>query len=59
MYGIYDTKNNEQCLGIFEKIKDIAKYFNTSEHVIRSTITRKSKRKHRYLIIKINEVKDE
>lgn len=55
MYGIYDTKNNEQCLGIFEKIKDIAKYFNTSEYVIRSTITRKSKREHRYLITKIKE----
>lgn len=53
MYGVYDTKNNEQCVGVFNDLKEIAKYFNTSVDCIGSTITRKSKRKHRYLIIKI------
>jgi hypothetical protein len=53
MYGIYDTKENEQCVGIFLRIKDIAKYFNTSSHSISSTICRGGLRKHRYLIKKI------
>lgn len=24
--GIYDMKNNEQCVGIFDKVEDAAKY---------------------------------
>ncbi len=57
MYGIYDIKENEQCVGIFLAIKDIAKFFNTSSQSISSTICRGELRKHRYLIkrIEVNE----
>ncbi len=53
MYAIYDIKNNEQCMGIFNNREEIARYFNTTANCIGSTITRKHKRKHRYLITKI------
>ena len=55
MYGIYDTKENEQCMGIFLKPKDVAKYFKTSSGTIRSTICRGELREHRYLIKRIEE----
>lgn len=55
MYAIYDLKNNEQCVAIFDKVKDVAKYFNTSESSIRSSITRGSKRNRRYIIIKLDD----
>ena len=59
MYGIYDTKENEQCVGIFLSIKDIAKYFNTSSQSISSTICRKELRKHLYLIKRIEANEDD
>ena len=55
MYAIYDLKNNEQCVAIFDKVKVVAKYFNTSESSIRSSITRGSKRNRRYIIIKLDD----
>lgn len=45
MYGIYDIKDNEQCIGIFNNRKEVARYFNTTSNCIGSTITRKQKRR--------------
>lgn len=53
MYGVYDTKENEQCMGIFKTRKDVAKYFNTSSSSIGSSISREELRQHRYLIKRI------
>lgn len=58
MYAVYDMKNNEQCIGIFDTRKEIAKYFNTTANCIGSEITRKQKRKHRYLIKKLKKEKN-
>lgn len=55
MYGIYDMKDKEQCVAIFENRKEVAKYFNTTENCIGTAITKKYKRKHRFLIEKIEE----
>lgn len=55
MYAIYDTKNNEQCVAIFNTRKEVAKYFNTTANCIGTAICRKHKRKCRYLIVKIKE----
>ena len=55
MYAIYDLKDKEQCVAIFNNIKEIAKYFNTTERTIRTAITRKQKRERRYLIVKLKE----
>lgn len=55
MYAIYDLKNNEQRVAIFDKVKEIAKYFDTTENTIRTAIARKSKRNRRYIIIKLDD----
>lgn len=55
MYGIYDMKNNEMCIGIFDKTKQVADYFNTTTASISSAICRKQLKKHRYLIERFNE----
>ena len=53
MYIIYDMKDSEQCIGIFEQLKEVAKFFNTSSASISSSISRKEKRNHRYLIERV------
>lgn len=50
MYAIYDTKNNEQCVAVFDTRKEVANYFNTTANCIGTAITRKHKRKCRYSI---------
>ncbi len=55
MYAIYDTKNNEQCIAIFNTRQEVANYFNTTANCIGATICRKHKRECRYLIVKIKE----
>jgi len=53
-YGVYDLKNNEQCVGIFN-IKELSKFFNCSDNTIRTAISKKYLRNSRYLILKIEE----
>lgn len=53
-YGVYDLKNNEQCVGIFN-IKELSKFFSCSDNSIRTTISKKHLRDSRYLILKIEE----
>lgn len=55
MYAIYDMRDNEQCIAIFNTAKEVANYFNTTENTIWSSITKKYKREHRYIIKKIKE----
>jgi|GEM_PF-3862448 hypothetical protein len=33
VYGLYDIKNKNQCVGIFEQAKDIAKYTGNWKHL--------------------------
>lgn len=53
-YGVYDLKNNEQCVEIFN-IKELSKFFSCSDNSIRTTIYKKHLRDSRYLILKIEE----
>lgn len=53
MYGVYDMKNKEQCVGIFNNRKELAKFFNTTPNCIGTAITRKHKKEGRYIINKI------
>ena len=53
-YGVYDLKNNEQCVGIFN-IKELSNFFSCSDNSIRTTISKKHLRDSRYLILKIEE----
>ena len=54
MYAIYDLKENE-CIAVFDTRKEVAEYFNTTANCVGTAITRKHKRKWRYLIQKIDE----
>ena len=54
-YGVYDLKDNEQCVGIFKTTKELAKFFNCSDNTIRTAISKKYLRNSRYLILKIEE----
>lgn len=54
-YGVYDLKDNEQCVGIFKTTKELAKFFDCSDNSIRTTISKKHLRDSRYLILRIEE----
>lgn len=52
-------KDSEQCIGIFKQLKEVAKFFNTSSASISSSISRKEKRNHRYLIERVKVDKND
>lgn len=54
MYAIYDMKNKEVCVGVFKNRKEVAHFFNTTSNSIGSSICRREKREHRYLIERID-----
>lgn len=53
MYGVYDLKDKEMCVGIFKTTGEVAKFFKTTRNTIRPYITRKNLRECRYQIVKI------
>lgn len=42
MYAIYDTKNNDQCIAIFDTRKQVAEYFKTTANCIRHSNYKKA-----------------
>lgn len=58
-YGIYDMKNNEQCVGIFDSVSEVAQYFNRKKERIQSAITRNNWIKARYLVKRIKMESDD
>ena len=55
MYAVYDIKDHEQCIGIFDKAKDIAAYFGMSLDSIHSGRSKGCLIKQRYQVEKIEE----
>lgn len=55
MYAVYDMKNQEQCVGVFDNRAEVAKFFNSNPNSIGTMITLKKKFERRYLIEKIKE----
>ena len=55
MYAIYDMNYYEQCVAVFDTLKEVADFFNTTSNSISSSICRKEKRKHRFLIERIEK----
>lgn len=55
MYAIYDIKNKEQCMGIFDYREDAAKYLGIHKDSLSRCIQRKQLIKNRYEVIKIKE----
>lgn len=54
VYGIYDMKNNEQCIGIFSNVTSVALYLNKKRELVSSAITRENWIKARYLVKRID-----
>lgn len=55
MYVVYDMKNQEQCMGVFDNRKELAKFFNTTPNSVGSMMSLKRKFERRYLIEKVEE----
>ena len=55
MYVVYDMKNQEQCVGVFDTRKEVAKFFNSTSNSVGAMICRKEKFERRYLVEKVEE----
>lgn len=55
LYGVYDMKNYEQCIGIFDTLKEVAKFLDRNYTTCAGTFSRNSKIGARYKIVKIEE----
>ena len=57
LYAMYDMKNNEQCVGIFDNLKEIAKFINNNNlRSLSSAISHKKKLKNRYEVKILEEI---
>ena len=58
-FGVYDMKDNEQCLGIFESVEEICRFFRiTNQNRIHEAVHRKMPlafRSKRYEVISFAE----
>ena len=57
-YAVYDTKDNDLIVKV-GNVNELAEYFETTDRVIYSTISKKHKVKRRYEILKIEADDDE
>lgn len=53
-YAVYDTQDNEQCIGVFNTVVEVAKYFGLEPHSVSSSMYKKCLIKHRYEVKRIN-----
>lgn len=51
---VYDTRDNDRLIAVFNSLKTCANFFNTSAEVISSTISRKVLRNKRFKIERLN-----
>ncbi len=54
IYAIYDEKDNDRLVTVFDKAKEVAKFFETSRECIYCAISRKQLRENRYRIEKVS-----
>lgn len=59
VYAVYDLKEKEQYIGIFENVKEMAEYFNSTANSLSSILCKKRLYKKRYKIEKINDIEEE
>ena len=58
IYGVYDIKNNEQCIGIFDKLQEVVDYLDIKNvRVLASAISKKNVIKTKYRVVRIEEKK--
>lgn len=55
MYAIYDMKDKEQCVGIFDKRQEAAIYLGIHKDSLNRNIKREILVKQQYKVIKIKE----
>lgn len=49
LYAMYDLQNKEQCVGIFDSLKEISRFINNNNlRSLSSAISHKRKLKNRY-----------
>jgi thymidine phosphorylase len=53
MYAVYDMKDGETCVGVFETVKEVAKSLDIKTNHVSSIISKKKKYKSRYIIMSI------
>lgn len=53
VYSVYDIKDSERLVGIFNTTSELARFFNTTANAIRSSISRNHAREKQYLIEKV------
>ena len=58
IYGLYDTKEKERCVGVFKGLRKVGKYIGSSQNVIACAISRNHKLRWRYEIKKVGEVEE-
>lgn len=55
MYGIYNIKDSEQCVAIFDTLKQVADYLTKSEANISKAVNQNRTVSKKYKICKIEE----
>lgn len=55
MYAVYDLKDHEQCIGIFDRAQDVANYFGMSKDSLFSGKSKGCLIKHRYSMVRIDD----
>lgn len=53
MYGIYDTQEDYQCVGMFDTVAEVANKLGLKPNHVSSIISKKKRYKHRYVIERI------
>lgn len=53
-YAVYDMEEDEQCIGVFNTVLEVAKYFGIQPHSVSSSMCKKCLIKHRYEVNRIN-----
>lgn len=58
LYGIYDISYHEQCVMITNRVREVAKYLNKTEHYIHSVILYEKIVGKHYKVIYIGDERD-
>ncbi len=56
IYAVYDMKDYEQCVGIYDNVQQIADKYNMTKASVLSGISKENKIEHRYLVKRIENV---
>lgn len=53
--GLYDTYHKQQCKGIFDNRKEVAKFTGNTKESVSCALSRNSKLKSRYELVKFKD----